>query len=107
MPPTSAVRVIKLIRNDAPRLASAARAPNRSRMISNVARPLTAATLPDMCANTQIPTTPTTTTQPSDMPNREPTTALVTMSPMSRNPPMAVRMPSATPSSRFTRRPPR
>ena len=37
-------------------------------MISNVARPLTAATRPDICANRQMPTTPTSTTQASDMP---------------------------------------
>ena len=40
--------------------------------------------------------TPTITTQAKPSPNREPTTALVTRSPMSRKPPMAVRMPSAT-----------
>jgi len=42
-----------------------------------------------------MPSTPTGTTHASASPNREPTTALVTRSPMSRNPPMAVRMPSA------------
>ena len=107
MPPTSAVSVSRLMRNEAVRLAPAARGPRRSRMISNVARPLTAATRPDMLANRQMPITPTTTTHASESPNRLPTTALVTRSPMSRNPPIAVRMPSATPRSLFTRRSPR
>jgi hypothetical protein len=49
----------------------------------------------------QIPMTPTTTAQPSESPNRDPTTALVTKSPMSRKPPIAVRMPSARPNTFF------
>ena len=47
--------------------ARAARGPGRTS-----ARPVTAATRPDISANTQMPTTPTTTTQASDSPNREP-----------------------------------
>ena len=62
-------------------------------MISKVARPLTAATRPDIWANRQMPMTPTMTTQVSVSPKREPTTLLVTRSPMSTKPPMAVRTP--------------
>jgi hypothetical protein len=47
-PPTSAVSVIKLIKKEAPRLSMATRGPSRSRISSNVARPLTAATRPDI-----------------------------------------------------------
>ena len=65
-------------------------------MISKVALPLTAATRPAMFAYRQMPITPTTTTQTSAKPKRDPTTVLVTKSPMSTNPPMAVRIPSAT-----------
>jgi hypothetical protein len=72
-------------------------------MISNVARPLIAVTLPDMCANRTMPTTPTTTTQARERPKRDPTTAFVTRSPMSTNPPMAVRMPRVAANRRFTR----
>ena len=96
IPPISAVTVIRLMKNDAPRFAAAERGPSRSRMISKVARPLTAATRPAICAYRQIPSTPTGTTQASASPNLDPTTALVTRSPISRNPPMAVRMPRAT-----------
>ena len=45
-----AVTVSSVMRNDAVRLASPARGPSRSRMTSNVALPLTAATRPDICA---------------------------------------------------------
>jgi hypothetical protein len=98
-PPISAVSVIKLIMNEALRLSTATRSPRRSRISSNVARPLTAATRPAICAKTHIPITPTTTAQPSESPKREPTTALVTRSPISTKPPIAVRMPRATPKS--------
>jgi len=81
-PPISAVTVIKLMKKDAPRFAAAMRGPRRSRMISKVARPLTAATRPAICAYRQIPITPTTTTQAKASPNRDPTTALVTRSPV-------------------------
>ena len=77
------------------RLSSPTRGPSRSRTRSKVARRLIAATRPDISANTQIPSTPSATTQPSDSPNRAPAWALVTMSPMSTKPPIAVRMPSA------------
>ena len=50
MPPISAVTVIRLMKKEAPRLAAAVRGPRRSRMISKVARPLTAATRPAICA---------------------------------------------------------
>jgi hypothetical protein len=86
---------------EAPRFSTASRGPSRSRISSNVARPLTAATLPDICAKMQMPITPTTTAQPSESPNREPTTALITKSPISRNPPIAVRMPRARPRTFF------
>src|SRR3954462_15966126 len=43
-----------------------------------------------------IPITPTTTTQARSQPKRAPTSALATRSPMSTNPPMAVRTPSVT-----------
>jgi hypothetical protein len=64
--------------------------------MSNVARPLTAATRPLISANTQIPTTPRTVTHAKADPNRAPTRALVTRSPMSTNPPIAVNTPNAT-----------
>jgi hypothetical protein len=96
IPPISAVTVIRLMKNEAPRLAATARGPRRSRMISKVALPLTAATRPAMFANRQMPSTPTGTTQSSASPKRDPTTELVTRSPISRKPPIAVRMPSAT-----------
>ena len=105
MPPISAAIVMRLMKKLAPRFASPARGPSRSRMISKVARPLTAATRPDMFANTQMPTTPTATTHASDMPKREPTTAFVTRSPMSTKPPIAVSTPRATAKSFFIRRP--
>ena len=47
-PPISAVSVIRLMKNDAARFAAAVRGPSRSRMSSNVALPLTAATRPDI-----------------------------------------------------------
>src|SRR5436190_13771105 len=83
------------------RVKNPTRGPGRSRTRSNVARWLIAAIRPDISAKTQIPTTPTTTTHAKDIPNRAPTTALVTRSPMSTKPPIAVRMPRATASSRF------
>ena len=101
-PPTSAMKVNIVTAMDASRLLRPTRGPSRSRTRSNVARPLTAATRPDISANTQMPITPTTTTIPSDSPKRAPTWALVTMSPMSTKPPMAVRMPSATAKNLFT-----
>lgn len=55
IPPTSAVHVDRLIRNDALRFATAMRGPRRSRMISKVARPLTAATRPDICGRHRFP----------------------------------------------------
>src|SRR4051812_42446186 len=82
------------------------RGPRRSRMRSKVARPLTAATRPDISAKTQIPTTPTTVAQASDRPKRAPTCAFVTRSPMSTKPPIAVRIPKATAKTFFTRSPP-
>jgi hypothetical protein len=87
------VSVIKLIMKEALKLSTATRGPRRSRISSNVARPLTAATRPAICAKTQMPITPTATAQPSESPKREPTTALVTRSQISTKPPIAVRMP--------------
>src|SRR3954452_19537335 len=78
------------------------RGPRRSRTRSKVARWLTAATRPDISAKTQIPMTPRTVAQTNESPNRAPTWALVTRSPMSTKPPMAVRTPSATAKSFFT-----
>ncbi len=49
-PPISAVNVMRLIKNEADKFDAAAFGPSRSRMISNVARPLTAATRPAMLA---------------------------------------------------------
>src|SRR5215207_7639232 len=49
-----------------------------------------------------MPTTPTTTTQASRMPNRAPVSAFATRSPMSTNPPNAVRMPRKTSKNFFT-----
>src|SRR5215218_4903976 len=48
-----------------------------------------------------MPTTPTTTTQASRMPNRAPVSAFATRSPMSTNPPNAVRTPRKTSKMRF------
>lgn len=62
---------------------------------------LTAATRPDICVKMQMPTTPITTTHASESPKRDLTTALVTRSPISTKPPIAVRMPSATPKTRL------
>src|SRR3954454_5861417 len=90
---------------EASRFAIPMRGPSRSRTRSKVARWLTAATRPDISANTQMPTTPTMTTHPRDRPNRAPTWALVTRSPMSTKPPIAVRMPSATSKTFFTASP--
>lgn len=55
IPPISAVHVDRLIRSDALRFATAMRGPRRSRMISKVARPLTAATRPDICGRHRFP----------------------------------------------------
>src|SRR3954451_16415617 len=90
---------------EANRLAQPTRGPSRSRTMSNVARPLTAATRPDISAKTQMPMIPPITTQPSERPKRAPTCALVTRSPMSTKPPIAVRIPSATAKTFFTRSP--
>src|SRR4051794_28856984 len=68
------------------RLSMPTRGPSRSRTRSKGARPLTAATRPDISANTQMPTTPSTVAQARDSPNRAPTRAVVTRSPMSTNP---------------------
>src|SRR4051794_2803398 len=87
---------------EASRFAIPMRGPSRSRTRSKVARWLTAATRPDISAKTQMPTTPTMTTQPRERPNRAPTCALVTRSPMSTKPPIAVRMPRATSKTFFT-----
>ena len=72
IPPISAVTVIRLMKNEAPRLAAAARGPRRSRMISKVALPLTAATRPAMFANRQMPSAPTGTTQSQREPETGP-----------------------------------
>jgi len=88
---------------EAARLTRPTRGPRRSRTRSNVPRPLTTATRPLISAKTQIPRTPTTTTQARDMPKRDPTRPLVTRSPMSTNPPMAVSTPSAIAKILFTR----
>ena len=72
-PPISAMKVSSVTAIDATRLARPIRGPSRSRTRSKVARPETAATRPLISAKTQIPTIPTMTTQPSDIPNREPT----------------------------------
>ena len=101
-PPISAMNVSSVTAIEPKRLSSPTRGPSRSRTRSKVARRLTAATRPDISANTQMPSTPTITTSPSDQPNRAPTWALVTRSPMSTKPPMAVRMPRATLKSFFT-----
>src|SRR6266571_5413989 len=52
-----------------------------------------------------MPITPTTSTQASARPNRAPVAVAATRSPMSTKPPTAVRMPSATSRSFFTRAP--
>src|SRR4051812_16949819 len=70
--------------------------------MSKVARWLTAATRPDISAKRQIPMMPTIVTQPRDRPKRAPTWALVTRSPMSTKPPMAVRIPRAMAKICFT-----
>src|SRR3954447_7360221 len=88
------------------RLSMPTRGPRRSRTRSKVARPLTAATRPDISAKTQMPMTPSTVAHARDNPNRDPTWALVTRSPMSTKPPIAVRMPSATANNFFTGSPP-
>ena len=49
-PATSAVRVRKLMKNEALTLASASRGPSRSRTRSNTGRPDTAATRPAISA---------------------------------------------------------
>ena len=106
-PHSSATRVSTLMKNEAPRLMAAARGPSRSRTRSNTARPVTAATRPAMSAKTQMPTIPTRTTHARFMPKRAPTEALATRSPMSTNPPMAVRMPRKIGRNFFTGSPPR
>jgi hypothetical protein len=72
-PPISATKVRRVTAIDANRLARPTLGPSRSRTMSNVARPLMAATRPDISAKTQIPMIPPMTTQPSDRPNRAPT----------------------------------
>ena len=58
-PPISATNVSRVTAIEPMRLTSPMRGPSRSRTRSNVARPLTAATRPDISAKTQMPSTPT------------------------------------------------
>ena len=101
-PASSAVRVSRLMKNDASRLARPNRGPSRSRTRSNTGRPDTAATRPHISAYTMMPTTPTSTTHARFSPNLAPAAALATRSPMSTKPPIAVRTPRKIDSTFFT-----
>src|SRR3954465_2333363 len=93
------------MKNDAPRLAKAQRAPRRSRTTSNTGRFDIVATRPDISAKTTIPMTPMPPPHANRIPNRAPVSLFATRSPMSTNPPNAVRIPRKISSIFFTRSP--
>src|SRR5688572_26334911 len=92
MPPISAVRVRRQTRLAAMRVPSPTRKPARSRTQSKMGCLVTAATRPAISPNTMIPSVPRAITQRRLVPNFAPAFTAKTSSPISTNPPTAVRM---------------